>query len=781
MRIATSIATTGLALLLILAGATADDIVVQREERVIPPGQTATYELPPMDPGDRHLLMEFEARMESPKPGGSMFYLDVRLDDEPIAAAQDRLTARLLNKPLGVPYRDDTMLYWYAAGTGWRVVYAPDFESFGPAQDHGPEPYRFVVDVTDMIEAGRPHDLSFQRVAGTTQAHLVIRNVKLRTAPEGATPRASRYALQPVGEARVRVSDDGALVIGAGGREYRLSSTWSWPGAGLNALGAKSGSSRWRVTMRKRSATEWVVEGADPAYQLRRRVSVADGRVRVRDEVTNRRDQPLGIVHRHELGLGDEPVPVIYLGGNPDPTVTETYPRGNTTLFVPLGAFGLGLALEDDAARCQSVLFAAPEALTTGWRNARLALAPRETYALEWSLYPCPHGDYWTFINRVRTDWGVNDVTVQGPYGFIQPIRYGRDDTDVAALREQLQQGRQWGVITGGGWHYDDDPKPRWLAFGVGILGEPFAEYRRLLRRAIENFHAADPAVKFLVYVHCFYNSPQTEAEKERFRDSWVTKREGEQQVKGWGDIYKPSPMVFATLNNSFGPAFLRACEGLLDDFGATGLYLDESNGHGGYTWNAWDGRSAEIDPETYEISALIGNPVLMSSPVRLALEQMTAERGKAFIANGHPYLGAENRARFPRFVEAQHLASRAAETHLYTPLVWDYGSYQDTSRLRRALSWGTIPVRLNLSLAAGPFGHLYPLTTREVHEGWILARERIIISASGRYCWPGEAVRARVHTWQADLTEEPVREVTVNGPTQITVPAGGVVVIERT
>lgn len=137
--------------------------MVQREERLIPPGDTATHELPPVDQGGKPLLLEFEARMESPQPGGSMFYLDVRLNGRPVTAAQDRLTGRLLNKPVGVPYGDG-MLYWCAAGTGWRIVYAPDFASFGPAQNHGPEPYRFVIDVTDMLRAGQANELFINRV-----------------------------------------------------------------------------------------------------------------------------------------------------------------------------------------------------------------------------------------------------------------------------------------------------------------------------------------------------------------------------------------------------------------------------------------------------------------------------------------------------------------------------------------------------------------------------------------------------------------------------------------
>ena len=148
-------ATLVVALLACGLTAAAQEWDVQVEERVIEPGARAEFELPAIDPGERFAVLEFEARMDNPRPGGSMFYLDLRLDGEPVLAALDRLSTRLLNKPAGVPYRDGKLLYWHSAGTGWRIVYAPDFESFGDAQGHGPEPYRFVVDVSDRCSAPR--------------------------------------------------------------------------------------------------------------------------------------------------------------------------------------------------------------------------------------------------------------------------------------------------------------------------------------------------------------------------------------------------------------------------------------------------------------------------------------------------------------------------------------------------------------------------------------------------------------------------------------------------
>jgi hypothetical protein len=774
-------ATLVVALLACALTAAAQEWDVQVEERVIEPGARAEFELPAIDPGERFAVLEFEARMDNARPGGSMFYLDLRLNGEPVLAALDRLSTRLLNKPAGVPYRDGKLLYWHSAGTGWRIVYAPDFESFGDAQGHGPEPYRFVVDVSDQVQRAAANHLSFHRLIGTTDRPLVIRNVRVKLTDAGATPVQSRYALAGVESWQVDVAQSGAITLSAGGQQYEVASSFSTPEPGWNVLGRGGQDSEWRVTVSAQAEDKWLVEARGEHYRLRRTVTVTGGRVQVADEVTNPGREPVGMIHRHTISL-PEPAPTMYLVGDPDPTITLKDIRANSTLFVPLGEAGLGIAFEDDVSRCHGAMECSADARQAGFVDEHLAVGGGESYTVRWSIYPCLHGDYWRFINRVRADWGVNGLTANGPWAFLPPERYAREDTDIVALGEYLDRGGQCGVLTSGGWTYrkpTDDPP--WIGFGAAVFNQPFDDYRASLKHCIQNFKAARPDIPVLVYVHCFLNSPQTPEQKEQLRDSWVTGPDGEQTVRGWSRTYPPTPQVYPTTSNSFGRAFTRTVDRIMDELGADGIYQDESN-HGGreWTYNAWDQHSAMIDPATHRITALVGHVTLLSSEYRIGLHRHVRERGGLQVANGQPCLMAENRDDFPRFVEAQQNLCRAAETHLYSPLVWDYGIYRDASRLRRALAWGTVPVRLNISGTAGPFAHFFPLTTTEVHGGWILARERIIVTETGAYGWPGETVAARVYSWDFDLNERPVREVTIDGTAVVEVPEGGVAVIVR-
>ncbi len=775
-------ATTPAALLLLCAlTAAAQEWDVQGDERVIEPGGTAEFDMPAIDPGGRFAILEFEARMDNPRPGGSMFYLDLRLNDEPVTPALDRLTNRLLNKPVGVPYRDGVTLSWHSVGTGWRVVYAPDFESFGDERLHGPEPYRFAVDVTGLVQRAGPNALSFHRIVGTTDRPLVIRKVRMRLADEGAVSLPANYALGGDANWDMSVSQHGAIVLSAGGREYEVASSFSTPEPGWNLLGSGGADDQWDVSVSAQGEGKWLVQARGDHYRLRRTVALADGRVQVADELTNPGREAIGVIHRHSVGLPD-PVPTVYLVGDPDPSILRKMIRANSTIFVPLGEAGLGLAFEDDVSRCHGAMECSEDARQVGFVDEHLAIDAGDSYTVRWSIYPCAHGDYWQFINRVRADWGVNSLTANGPWVFVRGEKFSSPTLDVEALRELLDRGGQCGILTSGGWTYrEPTADPAWIGFGAAVFNEPFDDFRAMLKRSIANFKAARPDIPVLVYEHCFLNSPQTPEQKETLRDSWVTGPDGEQVLRGWSHSYKSSPQVYPTTSNAFGRAFTETVDRLMDEFGADGIYQDESNNGGErYTWNAWDGHSAMIDPETHQVTALVGNVTLMSSEYRIGVHRHIRERGGMQVANGQPSLMAENLDVFPRFVEAQQNLCRAAETHLYSPLAWDHGVYRDASRIRRALAWGTIPVRLNIGGTAGPFAQLYPLTAIELHAGWILARERIIITETGAYGWPGETVPARVYSWDFDLNEQPVREVTVDGTVVVEVPENGLAVIVR-
>ncbi|NUQ01278.1 MAG: hypothetical protein HUU35_15635, partial [Armatimonadetes bacterium] len=101
---------------------------LQAESVAIGPGEHREWSTPAIQPapGER-LVLEWSARMEAPAFGGSMYFLDVTVNGQLVAASLDRTRRRLLNKPL-MTGRAGRPLPWHAVGGGWRIVYAPDFE-----------------------------------------------------------------------------------------------------------------------------------------------------------------------------------------------------------------------------------------------------------------------------------------------------------------------------------------------------------------------------------------------------------------------------------------------------------------------------------------------------------------------------------------------------------------------------------------------------------------------------------------------------------------------------
>jgi hypothetical protein len=78
----------------------------------------------------------------------------------------------------------------------------------------------------------------------------------------------------------------------------------------------------------------------------------------------------------------------------------------------------------------------------------------------------------------------------------------------------------------------DRKPDPKRNAFGTGGLEDNWADFRRRLREAAARIREAAPQVKILVY----YDSQRETSEggHERFRDSWLTDREGNQLSTDW-------------------------------------------------------------------------------------------------------------------------------------------------------------------------------------------------------------------------------------------------------
>ncbi len=746
------------------------------DELTIPAGQARDWALPAIRPaaGER-LVLEWSARMESARLGGSMYFLQVELNGRPVAPALDRVRARLLNKP---PTAGSVAkpLPWHAAASGWRIVYAPDFE-VAKASEYGPEAYRFVLDVTDLLRDDGPNQVVIRRRVAVNQSAAVIRGVELRR--EAGTPVAQVHApglLPAVETCRVDLPEGGTPVVTAAGTSLPLTTRVSRPGGGWYRIGDAPGPGE---TAAWDGAAGGRYQGR--GFTVTRKLTRQAQRILVEDTFENVSGGDLGWVLRYDWRLPG-PAPTVFLGGDLDPAVEVAWKPQNPTIYVPLGGLRLGLVIEDDVLRSQARVGYQAEPASVYLETQRLALPPGARYTVRLALYPRTSGDYFEFINQVRRDWGVRS-TIHGPiyWGFYPHQVLAWPEADIAAGVQRLGI-RQF--VSGGGWNdptLDGNAKMRQIGFGTGVLEPFFAPMRDRMKLAADKLRAAVPGVQVLFYNHSFFNVP--ESDPERFRDSWITTSAGQRFVNSWSGTFSPSGGVYPTLANRFGAAWRETLDTLLDRFGADGVYWDDSAWPTGLgdpiTYGEWDRHTAILDPETFAIQARVGSLVLLSKAYRLSIHEHLAARGAPLLCNGQPVTLDENRLTSPRFTETHDTLGRTVETHLYSPLAYARPNPTMT-QIRERLAVGVLWYRVGLKDTTDAPRHFYPITITDLHAGWVRGEERVITMTSGSYGLPGAKGSARLYRYSADGAKI---EETVLPPAEtfaLSVPEGGLAILER-
>lgn len=629
-----------------------------------------------------------------------------------------------------------------------------------------------------------------------------------------------RLVIQPVGS--VSFTGDGGFVIHAGGRDFASGSSFSRPGGGWYRAGAGTPApgevAEWKIQPVRQTANEWEGTAETKQFRLHRTIRVSGHRVQVEDTLSNLSDQDLGWMMRHELAVPADlaATAAVHLGGDGRSNPTNYYAKilwegertlgvdcwrpSNPTVYVPSPEAGVGLTIEDDVMRVHALTYwrqTSPTNLTVGFRDENFALPPGGQYTTRWTAYIIPGADktYYDFINQVRADWKLNELCVPGPMvgqSFISAMPKMTDEE----IKTRLQKSGAWAVTTSMmGWLNPEaktDPKEkRQLGFGSGVLDPYFARMRETWAQAAERIHRVVPGVKVTHYFHTFLYDPQ--GDPESFKDSWVTRRDGTRAITDWGEMlnFTPSAQVFPTLTNAVGRGMLQVLDAMTGPMKGNGIYFDEVNYPSGMGWmdffpctyNVWDGHSAVLDPQTFAIVQKSGYLELLSADFKKTLFERMASHGWFILGNGEPDTGWENGLKFPRHTECRTDAyPRAYESHLYSPiaLVEDM-SFKHT---REMLKYGVIcgfvwPEIPDLAPQENVFKS-FPLTTQEIHAGWLQGGERIITIIPGVYSWH-ESARVKIYEFGADGLLAATREAaSASGTFDVKIPQGGMVIVER-
>jgi hypothetical protein len=163
------------------------------------------------------------------------------------------------------------------------------------------------------------------------------------------------------------------------------------------------------------------------------------------------------------------------------------------------------------------------------------------------------------------------------------------------------------------------------------------------------------------------------------------------------------------------------------------------------------------------KVSLTFGDLAILSADARRTWVELILKRGKIAVCNTEPAIAKLQHLPTFRFMETQGYQPMAG----VAPYQWRLAKGQLASPIGlgmnyTALTWSgaeawnrTVIAHLRFGLlyyyyftefpAEGPFGgdygpvnHMFPFTPVELHEGWVLGKERLITCLSGDYPCPG-------------------------------------------
>lgn len=673
----------------------------------------------PAPPAGLEAVLSLNARLDTPKVAGYTQALRLTLNGTVLDGK------RLVNKPLEIQGKDGR-IHRLVAVDRFTAYYAPDFTSADASSYAiaGVKTGEFVLRVSDLLRDGENQLVIENACAPKVNRPLVAAacGIAFAAPPPPPKPKAgpptgplpvclpvkspqSDFSVEELPEARLKVE--------TGGEPFQLESLFSTP------------------------AGKWE-RGSNAFFAHSRQVERAAEALIIRDTFKNLTRENLPLMQRHEA-FPSTPLRKIWLAGLSPAglTGTSSAPENPSTLGVTEKT-GLGLLPLNDEFQVHAANYATGDRL--GLADHQFVLQPGQSYTAEWAVIPVPQPDHFSFINAARRLLDANFTlphcfaflrggpsTEKWPDGtFADFIRLKSADLVCASIMYPLYQGRY----------------PHGLAF-QSVSRDSFKRYAERVRRLA-------PQARSCVYFHCFINAEEDAARK--FPEARVLRSDGSH-----ADYGQPFyGIFFPTRDNAYGQAIRRNVDLILDEIGADGVYWDELE-YSAYAYHfgdPWDGCSADIDPKTMKIRRLKSSVALLSQPWRVALIQEIMARGP-FIANGQPHTRTVARLKFPRFVETGSI-SNCTRAQLHSPIaLGDHLTERSEADAYRnmvaALDYGCVSHWYSDLQVLPSYEtitkHMYPITPVELHEGYLIGKERILTNRSGLFGW-GDTSRHEVHVY---------------------------------
>jgi hypothetical protein len=606
-----------------------------------------------------------------------------------------------------------TQTSWYGAGV--VMWYGNSYEQI-EASRYKPldvVAYEYTLRLDDMFHEGE-NTITFANVDPRENIAVALDDIALAWSSPSRFRKPKVYAPAPTGELpviepwteckvdyRADVLPGGAVRVAWSGRELTFESQWSIPEGGWARMTADTST------------------GFDDLH-VERTIERRDECILVRDVLINESEQDRPVIVTHQTTI--DGYENLYLGGRPIPMKTGAAASPeNPTIFVIGDDSAVGMMPVDDVFRIHYRGSFDGSVMEISDRS--LVLRPGVRYEQQWLIVPVDKPDYWRGINALRRYFD-NNFTIDGSFTF-----FGLHPVDLPLMPWQVEP-------------YLDGKNARYVSV---VLGEsykglfPHGPHKRDMdptkaRTTNALIRAVRPQTKLLSYFNTF-DCAWRDGDPDRWTDCRVLLPDGSQVRNGAN-----YPLFFATLENEYGRELDANVEWLINEVGADGLYWDcYAYYHLDHYGDTWDGWTASINPDTHTITRKRSSTTLLTWPYREKITRRILEDGRPLVANTNPVLTSEYRYHFPRFVETADI-SAVTRAHLFTPIaLGDHVTERtevDCYRwMLRSLDYGGLYYWYSGRIQATHetlTSVMFPITIRELHEGYILGDERILTNRSG-------------------------------------------------
>jgi hypothetical protein len=722
-----------------------------------------TFDAPAISAGKAPYVF-FEARLQyRTAAGASARSLLLELNGKPVEGK------RISNRPASSMTMSGREANFIAPDGFMTMPYAPNAKSFDQSPQYGligVKGCEFEFDLAGLLKEGK-NTLVFHNECKATEANamlIAVERVELRVKappppppPPREAPTGPLMTCEPATEFPKTFSalkqERAKITFTVNGEEYTAASEFTAPDG------------KWHTA-------------STAFYEYRRKVVEHDEWIEVSDTFKNLTKENLPIMHRHRLAVSGRPESFALAGLNLLNRTGGTSAPENPTAFLATARSGAGLAALDDVFRVHGresvqggALFLADE---------ELVLKPGVEYTAEWLIVPVAQPDLWAFINTTRRQMDANfPIKYQFAFtDFRKPMDSWTDEqfkryldykaVDIAC--QSLYCGTYKGHV------------PHGLAFNE--MPETYNFYTDFIKRLKRVY--PDGHVKHAVYYHCYADVIEENA--QRFKDCRITDAAGNPMTYGgeaWLKLYLP------TLDNAWGKAIGQGIDIRLDTIKTQSIYWDEfSYSSAKYTYNTWDGWTGDIDPKTFQLKGLRAAVHLAALDFLVFNARRIMDR-VPLIANGAPQSRTTARLKYQNFVETGSI-SNCRSTLLHCPVALGDHLTERTEQdcynvMLKALdngclyNWYSDTVIPTYSTLAS---HMFPFTPIELHEGWIVGKERILSNRSGVFGW-GDASHFKwyVYDREGKATDgHEVKQTTHDGKTyaEVRLPEGYSVAIVR-